>query len=483
MSIARNSRYNLIGAIIPIALALVTVPIYLRLVGDDRYGVLSIAWLFLGYFGLFDLGLGRATTYQISALRDAPASERAEVFWSAIVVNVIMGLIGAAVLWSVSYYFFEHVFKIGPAIRPEITASVPLLAASVPIATMTGVLTGTLMGQDRFLEVNMLSVTSTALFQILPLIVAWLIGPNISGLLAAALLARVIAIAAMWMRCYRILLKGQKIHFARSRALSLVGYGGWVTLTSIFGPALVIVDRFAIGAILGSAAVTVYTVPFQLAQRIAILPNALVGAIFPRLPTADREEQSRLTVRALLVLSTILGPPIMVAIFVLHPFLDIWVGRRIGGDAAAIGRLIVLGFWINAFAVIPYSRLQGTGRPDLVTKLLVAQIPFYLVALYFAMKQFGLMGCAFVFATRCFADFILMSLAAAGRIEKGWLLAANAGLLALGVLAATLFRYDHVTLWIVFVPLFGAISWLAWTNMPDELRQQALRLRRIVALS
>lgn len=40
-SISRNASYNLVGSLVPIALALFTVPLYLHLVGADRYGILS----------------------------------------------------------------------------------------------------------------------------------------------------------------------------------------------------------------------------------------------------------------------------------------------------------------------------------------------------------------------------------------------------------------------------------------------------------
>ncbi len=471
MSISRNARYNLIGSVVPIALALVTVPIYLHLVGPDRYGVLAIAWLLLGYFGLFDLGLGRATTFQLAALRDAPGAERARVFWSAIMVNIAMGAVGAAILWPTAHYFFGHVFKVDPALLPELVASVPLLACAVPIATITGVLTGVLTSQERFLEVNIFSVSSTTLFQILPLLVAWIFGPNLVWLLAAAVFARLLAIALLAVRAYRIVGRGYPMRFDRTSARRLLSYGGWVTLTSTFGPLLVIVDRFAIGAVLGATAVTIYTVPFQFAQRIAILPNALMSAIFPRLPTASDAERNQISSKAVLMLASILSPAVVVAMFLLHPFLDLWVGRTIGGQAAEVGRIIVFGFWINAFAIVPYSRLEGTGRPDLVSKLLIVQIPFYLAALYLAMKGFGLVGCALVFAIRCAADMLLMSWAASRSIEHARVMAANVALLGGALVAAWLIDYHNPLIWLIMLGFAGAAGGLSWMTMPTELRR------------
>jgi len=134
MSVSRNAGYNLIGSLAPIAIGLVTVPLYLELVGADRYGVLAIAFLLLGYFGLFDLGLGRATTYRISALKDAEPVARANVFRTSISVNLGMGLVGAAILYLAAGWFFANVFKVDPALRPEMMASVPFLALTVPNA-------------------------------------------------------------------------------------------------------------------------------------------------------------------------------------------------------------------------------------------------------------------------------------------------------------------------------------------------------------
>lgn len=471
-SIGRNTGYNIAGAVIPLLLSLLTVPLYLKLIGPDRYGVLAIAWLLLGYFGLFDLGLGRATSHRIAALRDAPAEMRASTLWTAIAVNLAMGAAGGVVLWVAADWFFENVFKVDPRIRPEILAGVPLLACAVPIATLTGVLTGALQGREQFLRTNSISVTTTILFQLFPLSVAWIWGPDLPRLLAAAIVARLVALAALWFFCRAELTRGHPLRVDSERLKELLRFGGWVSLTSLVGPLLVIADRFLIGGTLGAVAVTHYSVPFQLAQRVAIVPGGLMGALFPRLSSAPPEEQRRLGALAFRTLAGLMTLPVMAGIFAIGPFLELWVGREIGREAAPVGRLLLVGFWLNAFALVPFTRLQASGRPDLVTKLLLLQIPPYLAGLVLAMNLLGLLGCAVMFVIRCFADYLLLSLGLERRVAGLPLILAN---LALLVAAAALpFAAPEFSLgWFVaaLILLIVALA-LGWASLPDDVRRK-----------
>ncbi len=475
MSVSRHTGYNLLGQVIPIILSLVTVPIYLKLVGADRYGVLAIAWLFLGYFGLFDLGLSRASSYRIAALRDAPAGSRADTFWAALIVNVLMGVVGGLVLWAVAGYFFGHVFKVDERLRPEMVAAVPFLAASVPIATLTGVLTGGLSGREKFLELNTISIVSTALFQLIPMCLAWVIGPNLPLLLSGAVAARMMAAAYLAFRCYTELAAGHPFRIKRDEVTILLKYGGWVSLAGLFAPLLFMADRFVIGAVLGARAVSNYTVPYQLASRIQILPSSLSSALFPKLSSAGPEEQEVLSEKATRALASLLFVPFIGAIFVVEPFLHFWVGRSLDGQAGAVARVMLIGLWANAFALLAFTRIEASGRPDMITKIMLVECPPYFVALYFGMMSFGIMGAAFAAAGRSIGDFLLLTWVADKKIRAWRTHLCTTGFLALCAALASLWTITDWQWWLTAIALLSAASAWSLFSMPENLRNQGLR--------
>lgn len=409
MSIRRNTAYNLLGSIIPLAVSLVTIPIYLGLIGEARYGVLAIAWMLLGYFGLFDLGLGRATAQRIAAQRDEPPAERARTFWTALTLNVGLGIVGGLLIWPIATYFFGNFFKVEEALRPEIQAAVPWLIFAVPMATLSGVLSGALQGRERFLELNLVSIAGTVLFQVLPLGTAMLWGADLGILLPAALFARLLTLLILFQRCRRHIFIGYSVTFVQAQAGKMLRFGGWVTVTSFVGPMMVILDRFIIGAMTGAKAVTYYTVPFQLAERTTIISSALSSALFPRFAATSLREEQRLANDGLRTLVVVMTPLVAAGILLIEPFLSWWITSAFAEQSARVGQILLLGFWANSFAIIPFAQLQARGRPDLVAKCHLGEVLPYLGLLYVSLGAFGMIGAAVVFSTRVLVDFALLA--------------------------------------------------------------------------
>ena len=452
------------------ALSLVTIPLYINLIGDARYGVLAVAWLLLGYFGLFDLGLGRATAQRIATLRDAPPRSRSTVVWTALGINVSLGVLGGLLIWPVAAYFFGHIFNIDSALRPELEAAYLWLILAVPLATLSGVLTGALEGQLKFLELNIISVFTAVLVQLVPLAVAWVHGPDLAWLLPAVISARLVTLALLFARCHIHVFQGFKPTLSKVQAKGLLQYGGWVTVTSLVGPLMVILDRFLIGAALGAKAVTYYTVPFQLAERFSVLPGALVSALFPRLAGAGIDEAKQLTATATRSLAVVMTPMMLAGILLIEPFLQWWLSPAFASQAGLTAKILILGFWINAFAHVPYAQLQATGKPDVVAKCHLAELIPYLFFLYIALGDWGLPGAAAVFGLRTLVDCLLLWWFT-GTLRTGMLaLRAPAAFLLCGFAVSLVLQIDHATGWGASLGVLAMSLVWSWQNAPHEIR-------------
>ena len=238
---------------------------------------------------------------------------------------------------------------------------------------------------------------------------------------------------------------------------------------------MVILDRFVIGSVLGAKAVTYYTVPFQLAERTTMLPGALASALFPRLAAAGAKEAGDLADTAICSLAVVMTPLMLIGLFFVEPFLRWWLNPEFASRAGLTAQILLLGFWINSFARVPYALLQAVGNPAVVAKCHLAELTPYLVLLYVGLHFFGLPGAAVVFGLRTLVDCALL-LWAAGILGSGVaVLKIPIFLLLTGLGVAAVLPTGSAIWWLAaFGLLLLSLTW-SCLNAPPAVRSLAIR--------
>jgi O-antigen/teichoic acid export membrane protein len=489
MSIKRNTFINLTGATAPILISLIAVPLYLRLVGEARFGVLVLVWLFVGYFEFFDFGIGKATANHMARLRDAPTSAREEAFWTGALINGMLGLLGGLILLVAGHYGVTVYFgdKLSGELDDEIRMALPWMALAVPVGTVSAVGVAALEARERFLTLNTLQVLVTALVQLSPLLVVWWRGPVLDGLIAATVICRMAANLPVFLACrHYVPLRGRP-RFRKSLAAPLFRYGGWVTVTAVIGPILVSVDRLLIGSQIGLGAVAHYTVPYNLVTKLQILPASLVRTLFPRFSLLEREEGVLIARQAVFGLAAITLPFAVAAVIAIKPFLSVWIGARFAEVAAPVGEIFLIGVWINSLAWVPAVMLQGQGRPAIVAKLHALELLPYITILWIGMVWAGLQGAAWAWVLRVAVDALLMFWASGLRARVLSVLWMGMALIAAMHLAVHLTAGMPMARGIVAIAMLIAAISYSLRVAPNDLRlilARALPLKwsRLVAM-
>lgn len=426
--LAHNTLLNVVGRVVPLLVAIFTVPYVVHHLGPDRYGLYSLAWIVVGYFALFNLGIGPATTkFVAELLGKGETEELPELVWTAIASQTGLGLVGGLLLVAVSPLLVDHLLKIPSDLHAQAYVVFLMMAAALPIDFAGGSIQGVLGASQRFDLVNAISVPASSLTYIVPVITLAL-GFGLPAIVLCMVLLRVVSAIVALLLSLRLYPTLRHIRFNPRLVRSLLGFGGWVTLSNIVGPILVYFDRFLIGALISVAGVGFYAPPYLIATKLSILPGSLVGALFPAFSTSAGRGDSawirKTLVRSLKFLILLVGPAALLLAFFAHPLLMLWLGPKYASEGTLVLQIMAAAVFVNSLALVPYNVLYGMGRPDIPAKFHVAELPFYIVLVWFLASRFGLPGVALAWAVRVTVDFVLLLIAAC------WVADAPARLLA-----------------------------------------------------
>lgn len=421
--LASGVLWNGLGQGLPLLAALVLVPRLVHGLGVDRFGVLSLAWLLIGYFTLFDLGVSGALTRMVSErLARSRHDEVPPLVGTALALTLVMGIVGGALLVALAPWLVERVLRIPPALHGEAMRLVVILAATLPVVTGTAALTGLLAAERRFGALNAVRVPLGVLTYAAPVMVL----PFSSSLVAVGLALAVVRLAAGISYLALCLAKtpGLREHIAVRRDLvrPVLDFGSWMTVTAVVGPFMVYFDRFLIGALLSMAMVAYYTAPYDMVSRLTLLSMPVVNVLFPAIAASfdsDRARAGRLFDWAVRVVGVVLFPFALVLGVFAPEVLGAWLGADFASHGATVLRLLAVGVFVNGVAQLALAVVQGSGRPELSARLHAAELPLYLAALWWLVRTRGIEGAAIAWLVRVLVDTIALFWMARARLGPG----------------------------------------------------------------
>ena len=409
----RNTAWNLVGLVLPMAVGLFAIPYLLQRLGTDRFGLLTIIWMGVGYFTLFDMGFGRALTKVVAERAGrVSAGDLSGEIWTAIWIVLALGTFGAVLITLLAKPIIVSVLNVPPAIHWDGIASFRLLGLTLPFIVATSALIGILEGHQEFARIAVIRVPLGVMTFLAP-VLSLQVSDSLVAATALLAVVRVIACVAYFLLAARVAAALRRpVGVNRAFIKPLFVYGGWLTVSSIIGPLMLYTDRFVIGSLVTLAAVSYYATPYEVLSRLQVISQGLLGVLFPAFALAhasDSDRLVRLYQRATEVLSLTMFPLLGLLFLFAPELLSLWLGPEFSKAAASATRWLCFG-WLHVIVARTNSTiLQATGRPDLLAKAHLLELAPFLAALWWSTGRFGILGAAVVWAARGVADAFILA--------------------------------------------------------------------------
>lgn len=410
-SVKKNIAWSLSSNVLPLFAGLILFPKIIAAYGMEQFGLLTLAWAFIGYFNLFDLGLSRALTQKVSDYisRDKSSAEIAQLIRTGFISMWILGIVGGVVLWICSPLILNHFLKISDSLQTDGLKAFGLLALSIPLVVHSAGLRAVLDALHLFKSTSIIK-TILGVGTFLAPFLASLVSPTLSSAVISLIITRLIT----WL-LYLYAVHHSKILIFKTNLFnleqlkSLLKFSGWMTISNVISPIMEYMDRFMIASVLGIVATSYYVGPTEVIFKLFIIPGSIAGVLFPLFSKTwqkDPIHSAHLLRQGFLYTLLLLFPASALLVFFATEWLGMWLTPEFASQTRVVVCWLTIGVFINSAAQIVFAKVQGSGRSDWTAKLHLAEVLPYLAILYACLHWWGIAGAAIAWCIRVSVDLL-----------------------------------------------------------------------------
>lgn len=411
--VLRHVGYNAAGLITPIAAALAATPLLIQTLGTERFGVLTLIWAIVNYFGIFDLGLGRALTLQMSIfMADGQHNRLNSLIRTTLSSLLVLGLVASGALILASPLIAQQIT--GQMKAGEISGSIYAMAFALPFIVLTSGVRGGLEAHNAFGILNVIRVPMGLINFVGPVLIGYYGSARLDDISWLLAHARVLAFALhlyVFLKMSPALFRNLSVDLTFLRAL--LANGGWMTVSNVVSPIMGYLDRFVVGFLLPASFVAYYATPQELILKVYIIPGALTAVLFPKF-AADFVSvgSKRLYWKSVGAVVALMASFCVFTYAFSFEIIRIWIGAEFALRSYEVMQILLVGIFAGTVSSIPYTYLQAIGRANIAAASHLTQLPFFLLLSYALTSGWGIEGAAVAWSSRLVVDAVVLFAAA-----------------------------------------------------------------------
>ncbi|WP_248919157.1 oligosaccharide flippase family protein [Pseudomonas entomophila] len=403
MSLKKNIIANYVSQIYVALIGIVILPLYMKSMGAEAYGLIGFFTMLQSWFMLLDLGLtptvGRETARFKAGSMSAIAYRRLVRALNSIFL--IIAVVGGVGLLVCSDTISTHWLKAETLTHDVVVGAVQIMAVCIALRWMGGLYRGVITGSERLVWLSGFNAVIASLRFIAVFFSMHLYGYTVIVFFVHQLVVAVIEFGGLLLMARSLLPtleKGeQPIGWSFGSVRPLLKFALSIAFTSSVWVLVTQSDKMILSGVLPLAEYGYFTLAVLVASGIMVLSGPVSSAILPRMARLHAEKKSDEMIRLYRIttrfIATFIGSVTIVLAFCARPLLIIWTGDE--ALAATTAPVLSLYAWGNGFlalAAFPYylQYARGDLKYHLVGSL--ATVCILVPAMVIAASKFGAVG-------------------------------------------------------------------------------------------
>lgn len=404
MVLKRNLIANYLGQGWTALMGLAFVPLYIKFIGIEAYGLIGMFAVLQAWLGLLDMGMtptlaremARFTggTYSCESIRDLLRSIEIIAFGVAVLIagGVALGANWIATSWLKSNALPVEVVVQAFAIMGFVTS----------VRFMEGVYRSAIVGLQRQVLLNAVTGFMATLRSLGAVgLLAW-VSPTIGAFFLWQGVVSIATLLILSVATYASIPKGvRRGQFSLEALQGVWRFAGGMVGITFLALLLTQVDKILLSKLLTLREFGYYSLAGTVAGALSILISPITQAFYPRFcemqAKGDTQALADSYHKGAQLVSVIAGSAGIVLIFFAETFLKLWAqDDELAGQVAALMSLLVLGNLLNGLMWIPYQMQLAHGLTRLGMYVNLVAVLFIVPSILWFVPNYGALGAAWI---------------------------------------------------------------------------------------
>ena len=371
-TLKKNIIANYASQLYSAGIGILILPLYIKYMGAEAYGLVGFFTMLQAWFALLDLGLTPTIARETARYHGGSMSalHYRQLFRALSTIFVGIAVIGGTALWLLAEPIAYKWLQVETLSMNAVVVAVQIMAVSVALRWLGGLYRGVITGSERLVWLSGFNAIIATLRFPAVFISMWLYGFNPVVFFWHQLIVAVFEVIGLYAMSKRLkpnLQKNEHIGWSIQPVKPVLKFALTIAFTSSVWVLVTQTDKLILSGILPLAEYGFFTLAVLVAGGILILSSPISNVIMPRMARlhaeGKHEEMIQVYRSSTQIVSVIAGSAAITIAFTAEALLYAWTGDKdIASNAAPILRLYALGNGILAIGAFPYYLQYALGN-------------------------------------------------------------------------------------------------------------------------
>lgn len=399
-----NILSNYAGQIWMAAMGVAFLPVYIRILGIEAFGLIGLMLSFQSISQLFDFGIGGATNRELSRrAHDLTLSDSArDLVRSSEIVIWLLASVVALSIWAVSGLIADHWLHLQTLEQSATRRAIVIMGVSIALLWPSAFYANCLSGLERQPVLNAINaVFATLRYAGVVPVLFWL-SPSIEAFLWWYAIVGIAQSVATAIVVWRNLPCGKRA--ARWSSIELHSssrFASGLFVIGVLAMGVTQIDRLSIASLRPLAELGYYTLAISIASGLGRMVLPMFNAVYPRfsrlVARGDEAGVRELYHLSNQYLSVVIAAVATILIVFAHDVLFLWTGdAALTAKVALPMAILVAGTALNGLMNVPYALQLANGWTRLAVGMNAASLLLGIPFCLWAVPRYGIAGAAWL---------------------------------------------------------------------------------------